>query len=729
MQKINRFTHILLVLLVVAVLLVSSLFGGGVSKVYAASSTELTFDNTDVMDDLETATVNGKKFNVYDYPYDSTQVVKHPEILTVVEYCYSIRPTQRENYGLYIYFYNPQALNISTASRANKITLGVKYSTDSEGNVKVDDYEKFDLQFCSKSEGDYRDLFYKFKVIDHKSTVDGLTVVQRVNSNARRYDISEVELLTYGDKNATAYTVGGSYIFKGYAQGYGADHNAASTLTCERKDLETVTLDLAGVSDGVDKRTYWRSNSSSVGAHHQNQINSVFFAIDTGVLEKYGYTLQKIKAEWWEYKTVPAIVIDKKDIYDRLNEYSGVKISEDYDSSRGITLYNSDFFFLNTDGYSTIQYQYSWNADITDTWTSSKGSDYVDTVLPLLFYTNGISVDEYTLTAEKLQAYCEGYNKSYEKGNLQFNEHSFSADLFSSVVDSGRTRGYNLREFDITNPDDLWQINSYDSTHNWFQKLWDYGFGSITTNDDYADILPIQMLEAEDFAVSNVADHLKINPDDVSRLRDYFNTSVADKNNDGKPDNAVFLFRYAQTDYWAEDLHVYDIVNSTSYPYNSIGVHNPNIGEVRQGTQFFDFDILTMTFNKEGELTTLGCVSSPVDHWTGYTPSIEPTSPDWWKWIGMILGIIVFIIIIVLILKFCPWLIYGLFKLICLPFKGIGLLIKRKRKNKKAECKPKAKQPEPPELKGNVKPEDVDAYLDSIDWDSIDWSKLDGKGD
>ena len=64
----------------------------------------------------------------------------------------------------------------------------------------------------------------------------------------------------------------------------------------------------------------------------------------------------------------------------------------------------------------------------------------------------------------------------------------------------------------------------------------------------------------------------------------------------------------------------------------------------------------------------------------------------------MILGIIAFIIIIVLVLKFCPWLIYGLIKLICLPFKGIGLLIKRKRRNKKAECKLKAKQLEPPEL-------------------------------
>ena len=346
------------------------------------------------------------------------------------------------------------------------------------------------MQFCSKSTGDYHDLFYKFKVIDHKSAVDGKTIVQRVNSNARRYDISEVELLTSGDRNATAYGVGGTYTFTGYAKGYGADQNAESTLACERKNLETVTLDLAGVTDGVDKRTYWRSTSSSKGAHYQNQINSVFFAIDTNVLEKYGYTLQRIKAEWHEYKTAPAIVIDNKDIYDRLKAYNGVKITEDYDKGRGISMFNSDFSYVGgAYGGGVSRYQYSWNADLKDSAVSFYSSDYIDTLLPLLFYTNGISVDDYTLTAETLQAYCEQYDKSFENGHLQFNEHDFSADLFTGSVDDGRTRGYNLREFDITNPDDLWQINSYDSNHTWWDRFRDYGFWSPKTDDDYPDTI------------------------------------------------------------------------------------------------------------------------------------------------------------------------------------------------------------------------------------------------
>ena len=323
------------------VLCVVSAIGGQLNlsalPVFAAE-TQTSFEKTNVLDDLQSS----DGFNIVNYPFDGTGKIKHPEIMNVVEYCYSFRVNMRDNYGLYLYFYNPQGLNIVTDSHANKVQMAVSYGTDKNGDMIPAAYEKFDLQFCSVStEKNYYHLFYKFKVIDHKSA-DGKTIAERVNSNERRYDISGVELLTKGESNATEYTVGGTYTFTGYAKGYGADVEAESNLICSVRNLETVRLDLSGKDDGIDKRTYWRSDSSSVGAHHQNQINSVFFAIDKTVLNKYGYTLQKIKAEWWEYKTVPAIIIDNKDIYDRLAAYSGVKIGEDYDSNRGLILHNSD---------------------------------------------------------------------------------------------------------------------------------------------------------------------------------------------------------------------------------------------------------------------------------------------------------------------------------------------------------------------------------------------------
>lgn len=655
-------TFRLTVLFTIAIMCLTVLFGlfTSFNYVYAYSSDDVQFDNTNVMDDLTNSTVNGKPFNLLDYPFDSTGIVKHPEIMNVVEYCYSFYSNARGNYGLYLYFYNPQALKIDTDSPANKVQLAVKWTTDKDGNVIPSEYEKFNLQFCSVSEGaSYARLFYKFKVVDRKGA-DGKTIAERVNSNARRYDISGVELVTEGDSNATEYTVGGTYTFSGYVKGYGADENAESNLTCEVRNLETIRLDLSGATDGVDKRTYWRSNSSSAGAHHQNQINSVFFAIDKNVLEKYGYTLQRIKAEWWEYKTRPAIVIDDLSIYNSLSAWSGVKISENYDRTRGWTLNNADFDVIGG-GMGTgqvVNYQWSWNAELS-TGFNSYFSDDIDTLLPLLFYTGGVDVNNYTLLPETMQNYFESYNKSYEKGHLQFNNKDYSADLFEDSVDNGRTRGYNLREFDISNPDDYWDIRSYDDTHNWWDKLWDYGFGSIVTNDSYRDIKPIEMVTPELMSSSDLANTLFINPDDVNTFKDYYN-SVKDK-------CEVFIFRYAVTDYWAEDLTVFEINNG------EYGTHHDGVGELRQGTQFFDFDILEFTFNKEGVYTVIPVVSSPIDHISGYTPSIEPQSWDWWK---ILLGVLALILLVVCMAPVLPYIIQFVVWIILLPFKIIGAIIK-----------------------------------------------------
>ena len=235
-----------------------------------------------------------------------------------------------------------------------------------------------------------------------------------------------------------------------------------------------------------------------------------------------------------------------------------------------------------------------------------------------------------------------------------------------------------MREFDISNPDDYWDIHSYDDTHSWWNKLWDYGFGSITTDDTYLDIPPIQMVTPQDMAVNNLATHLKINPDDVSNLRKYYNSV--------KDDSEVFIFRYAVTDYWAEDLTVYDIVNGESYPYDTIGKHNPHIGEVRQGTQFFDFDILEFTFNKDGVYTVIPVVSSPVDHISGYTPSIEAQGRDWWKIVLAVFAVILLLIILVFllpyVLQFIVWLVLLPFKAIDALFKGIGKAANERKRGK-----------------------------------------------
>lgn len=189
--------------------------GAAAPETVYAADWERKFDTTDVMDDLTSSTVGGQAFELKDYPFDES---KRAQIICFAEYCYSFRANMRGNYGLYVYVYNPQGLNLSEQSKRNKIQMAVKYDTD--GNPS--DYEKFDLQFLSKSETpDYMNLFYKFKITD--KAIDGKTFADRVNSNARRYDVSGMELLSAGAENATDYPVNGTYTFTGYSAGYGPE--------------------------------------------------------------------------------------------------------------------------------------------------------------------------------------------------------------------------------------------------------------------------------------------------------------------------------------------------------------------------------------------------------------------------------------------------------------------------------------------------------------------------
>ena len=234
---------------------------------YAADDGSIGFDNTNVLDDLSSSTAGGKAFDITNYPFNENGEV---QIISFIEYCYSYKANQRDHYGLYIYVYNPQGLNLSTDSKQNKIQMAVSY--DAEGNPN--DYEKFSLEFCSKVEsGDYKNLFYKYKVIDRE--INGTTFDERVNSNERRYDVSGVELTTYGAQNATEYHVGTTYRFTGFAEGYGPDETAKSTLNSEIEKLETIELSV--------KHTFYRSETSALGAGHQNQLDTVYFSVPRAI--------------------------------------------------------------------------------------------------------------------------------------------------------------------------------------------------------------------------------------------------------------------------------------------------------------------------------------------------------------------------------------------------------------------------------------------------------------
>lgn len=690
----NKITYTIAALFAVIVFIISSLWGGGVAKAYAATSTITAFEQSDVMEDLKTATINGKPFNTVNYPYDSTGIVKHPEILTVVEYCYSIRAAQREHYGVYIYFYNPQALNISTASAVNKIMLGVKYGTDKDGNVKVEDYEKFSLKFCSKSTGDYHDLFYKFKVIDHKSEIDGKTIEQRVNSNSRRYDISEIELLTVGDRNATAYGVGGTYTFTGYAKGYGADLNAESTLACSVKKLESVQLDV--------KHTFYRTETGSA-VNHQNQINTVYFSVPKRLFNDYG-KLQRIKAEWYEYVTKEILVTSNRDFYNAAKPYIGVDCSTKND--------DLDYFLSSNLSYSSGMGNFwncsaGWNLPKDIVCIAPGVSDTSIGKLDSLYYmfptANWCSIEEYDpysddvkssggVSSNCLYEYIKSYNKSFENGTLPIKTQSISADLFKDDIDESRKmdnergkiqKGYSYYDFDADLDLQSWQ-GWGDKEHSFWENsqmvgFWNALFGKVPEESGKI-ISPIQVIEKGsplmNLSDTELVDELFINYSDISQFRETYDEAVTVRGKDDE-EKVVVLFRFAVTDYFSEN---FEIVKGISY-------NKPLEGQayVAQETVFFDFDVIQLMFNKNEEYTVIPCVSNPIDIVNAITtpPHIHGDGYDWLKLVQLVLGIIAAIIIFVLFYPVLSPILGALFKdllwLITAPFKAIGKLFKRKK--------------------------------------------------
>lgn len=623
-MTIRRF-NVLMLVAIVAILIAMV-----ATPAFAAEDTTIAFDNTYVLDDLISSTVNGKAFSLVDYPYIEGAKIR---VLSVVEYAYSPKAYMRENYGLYLYLYNPGAIQISGNSKLNKVQLAVSYNEKGEPN----DYDKFDLKLCSAVyEGDYKGLFYKYKVVDKKGA-DSKTVAERVNSNERRYDISGVELLTVGSSNATEYAVGATYKFSGYAKGYGVDTSAESTLTCTADKLRTVTLDV--------NQTYYRFNN---GVNVSKQINSCYFSVDSNFIKEFG-RLQRIKAEWWEYRTTPIIVTSDNEMYMELLSHVGEVVI--FDKNIGYTL---------NCGSSSSDYFWVYNDSDFSGLTPEQTTEHILKKIANIFYTNGEAVSDYILRSETLLDYAYSYSKG--NGVLPIKDGNISTDLFTENVGDGRTAGYNCIDKDA---DDLFTLNAFDGSS--FSSWWYSLFHDVETSAK-RDIKPIFEVQAKDLAVSDetLSSNLMIAKEDVSSFRAYCNSTFL-------KGEKVYLFRYAVSDYNLASIEYWNI----SKVFNTVQRGKAYAAEENV---FFDFDIIQLTFNADGVYTVIPVVSSPVDVVSDIEPPLENTLPDKLK---KILGIIIAVILIVILLPLLPTVIKFIVWVVTLPFKLIGRGIKRISKSVK----------------------------------------------
>lgn len=655
----NKISHIVLaVTLLIILSLTLTAFGPSAVAYAADGSNAVNFDKTDVLDDLKGSALNGVPFDVADYPYDKNGKL---QVLGFVEYCYSEYENLRGNYGLYLYLYNPALKDISESS--NRIQMAVKYAADGTPT----EYNKFDLQYCNKSVGVEANRFWKFKVVGAEHFLD------IVEMTARTYYVSGVEIWSYGDKTPVEIGVKTSYTWTGFAEGYG---RSSEPLSCTAEQSEGINLEV--------KHTSYITGMSAAGANHYNQVHTAYFAVPNYYFDNYG-RLQKIFAEWYEYKLKNILVTQNKQLYDIVNAQSTYELSNMYDpASQFMIWYGRDSYI--TGGTTQItNYKWAYNVE-PDKWVNTGGTSGEITVeenqyiLPLAFYSevsdpyeifkflnkyfkNAGNVDSSVLL-DKIYAYSNDLGHGY----VDPAEKKISNDLFYDYVDEGRIRGFQQREVDF---DDTFDLNSYEGNHDWWDELKDFGLFWKPDNlgESYKNVRPIYEVTDDDLLGSDaeIAKRLLLNEKDVSDFKEYYEAN--------KRDNHIVLFRFAVTDYTTHRAG-YTTRNSDG-EFIAPTFEDKTDTYICSESLFLNFDIISLTFNDDGEYRAFAVVSDPID----IVGDLEPPAPpawaddleeagqkiadffkkigDWfkenWKWfvvgIGVVLALIAIAIFIAIIYK------------------------------------------------------------------------------
>ena len=618
----------------------------------AVRADEISYEQTDVLDDLSGAVIGGKPFDVRDYPFDERG---KPQIVAFAEYGYSFYADNQDDYGLYVYVYNPQGQTIDTDTDRNKIALAYGGR---------ENWTKYNLEFLDySSEAGYEGLFYKFKVSltkDEKSDI-----LDDVVQNARVYEISGIELSV--GNIVTDYTVAMRYTYSGYASGYGSALATESTLACTADGFEKyLNLDV--------HPTYYRpEGTNGENDYTQDSLHSVYFSVPKSVVEEYG-GLSAVHATWLDAVLAPVLVTGNKDAYDAILPYLGQDIGQNTDALD--YAYVGDAEFGATGGFGETGWGGAFGYNFPEAWMGLGGdgvinsTDRVISVLYWLFYAGEgeNSADEYALSSEVIEEKLVELTEQYG-GELVNNR--YSRVLFDGVAEEFTELNIPAEfEYDLRNEvlggswwDKLWGITHDESAaFDGIKAIYEVQDGDFVIRDD--------VLDAEE-----TADNLYMALEDVKVFKEFYD--------ENKADSVVYLFRYQVSDYISAEASLFE---PDDFIGNSWSRTDTN-AYFMQETVNLDFDIIDVTFTKDNVDTVIPVVSDPINNIPDGTPPVYTETDenfDWKTLLGIILGAILLIVFLPLIATLVPYLVKGIVWILLLPVKGIAAIIDslKKRRNK-----------------------------------------------
>ncbi len=587
------------------------------------------YEDTNIWDNLKGSTIAGNTFDPADYPHAERD---KPRILSLVEFCYSLYTDNQDDYGLYVYLYNPQDLVFDTETLRNQIQLRCGRGT----------YEKYNLVFLNYSkQAGYEGRFWKFKI--NLSETQKYNILKDLDQNGRVYEISGITLSV--KKEASEFASGQKYTYSGYVKGYGSELAENDTLTCGVDNFDQyLELDV--------KQTCYRP----IGDYYngkQAQLNSCYFRVPEKYFTSYG-ELSEIECEWWEYVTKPILVTETDYLYQKLYNLHGSSV-KNFDPSMRFLIMACVFAdvdsWINRRGYlgAYASNQESWK-DSYSNWHGlvqvhfeDAGEFFNDPNTKIdnfaaVFYANGSYTDRYVTSKELTDQLLE--NSNY-LGEHDITER-YSSKLFTDTVAKGHIRGRNSKTIHREDKQTLfWNKTT--------KNVWQTIFGGYNLETKYDSVNAIVEVGADDLKGSNkeIAARLYVNEGEVDSIKEEFAKCK---------DERLVLFRYGVSEYTSYHC------NDSYFAASTNNVDNELVDDtlckmgdkkftsyIAQETVYLDFDIISLWFTADdGAKTEIPVVMSPQDVISGLDPPLEMNFHN--SKAKLIIALIVMILIIVIIL-------------------------------------------------------------------------------
>ena len=539
------------------------------------------------------------------------------QLIRFQEYCYSEDyPIYEAYYGLYVYVYTPEG-NLATEYNQNKVNMAV-----ADIGTSTPDYENVPLQYLGASEV-YKDKIHKFKVLftakEKNAFLEEVRKYANAHEGVRRYDVVSFQLvhkdgttsdtsdLTINDRlfSKTLY-------FSGYGTGMSEEtsgEGASSTLACRYDELETLEIDV--------KHTNYRALNTLGDSGTCDSLDTVYFNIPERYFTDYG-RLQKIEAEWYEYKTKPIFVTSDEGAYNALKSYIGKNIGERNESLPWRVLWEEgveDEIFCFKKAYNALK---GFPLTILETMGGVQYA-YADdyqyySSAHWLFFRQGVKSNaDYKVSAEEVLEWAQSYAKTY--GTSGYINGKYAQELFEDSIDTDRVqylqnpsakRGYMKVTVDADAAED--KVNLLDKQEQSFwDKFWK-GTKKPYTNT-YDPIVVITEVDIDGLDSESFANKYLISKTDASIVFNACKEAI-------KNGNRFVLFRFALTDYYA---------SSARFDYR--GEDDKEVsdrdGYVAQETVFMDFDVISLSFRSaDGQTdTVIGVCADPIDIFNGLDPT------------------------------------------------------------------------------------------------------------